>query len=127
MNAPYRALIAFGRDDDVAVFRSLDEASGWMEAPDVDAGEYVALFTDSGIVVHASTEADRVVLTITDERVETGLRARIREYQRRTGASESEDPLEFARHELHREWQQRWPRRPQWLARRVHGDRPPEI
>lgn len=72
MDARHRAFIAFGRNDDVVVFRSRDEASGWMEAIDVEASEYVALFTDTRIVVHASTDADRVVLTLTDERDDVG-------------------------------------------------------
>lgn len=128
MDAALRALIAFGRDDDVVVFRSLDEASGRMEAIDVEAGVYVALFTDTGIVVHASTDADRVVLTVTDVRDAAGSRARIRGYQRDAGASEpDQDPLEFARQQLRQEWEQRWPRWPLWLAGKGHGTKPPEL
>ena len=72
-----------------------------MEAIDIDAGEYVALFTNTGMVVTASTDTDWVVLTITDQSDEDGLRARIRDHQHRMAGPEStEDPQAFAGHQL---------------------------
>lgn len=60
-----------------------------------------ALFTDTGIVVTASTDPDRVVLTVTDQPDDAGVRAHRRDHQQRTRVAEStQDPFEFARHQL---------------------------
>jgi hypothetical protein len=40
------------------------------------------------------------------------------------------DPVDFvavANEVLRREWNSRWPKRPKWLSRRIHGEHPPQI
>ncbi|SDR89775.1 hypothetical protein SAMN04489717_0946 [Actinopolymorpha singaporensis] len=126
-----RAVFVFDRDHDALVFRSLEHATGYMEAIDVEEGEYVALFTETGGIVNATTTAERVVLTVTGERDEADLRARLRDHQRRMRTPEPiTDPVAFASDYLRREreweWAHRWPRWPAWLDRRLHGEHPPK-
>lgn len=62
------AVLVFYNDGDLDVFPSLQHAGGWMEAIDVDGGEYAAAFLHDGTVVDMRTAQERVVLTPTAKR-----------------------------------------------------------
>jgi hypothetical protein len=72
MTAAVRALFVFDRDGDVMAFPTVEEAAGFLESIDVDAGEYVALFTLDGRIITATTNAHEVVLTVEETRDEEG-------------------------------------------------------
>jgi hypothetical protein len=61
-----------------------------------------------------------VRLQPTDELAPDELRARLRADPRAGDV----DPLSFAAAESKWEWEHRWPKRPRWLSRRLHGDDP---
>ncbi|MDQ3465221.1 MAG: hypothetical protein M3500_11110 [Actinomycetota bacterium] len=79
------AVFVFDSDGDLNVFPSLETASGWMEAVDVDNGEYAAAFLHNGTVVQMSTLRERVVLTASDTRDTLQLQQFLDSYPRRTG------------------------------------------
>lgn len=98
-----------------------------MEAIDVDGGEYAAAFLHDGTVVDIRTRQDEVVLTPAATRDVARLDRLLREYRRRVGAPEwSGSRIDYANDWLRKEWALRWPKRPAWVARRLHGDRPPQ-
>jgi hypothetical protein len=90
-----------------------------MEAVDVDAGEYSALFTLDGRIVTATTEAEQVVLTVDEQRDEAGLRQRLLDARPRVGLTSPPDDLVAIAGVG-----ARWPKRPRWLARWLHGEGP---
>ncbi len=117
----------FTRDGDLDIFVSVTAAAQWMEAIDVEAGEYSAAFSPDGTVLEISTSGDDVVLRLTGRRDRLGLEDLLGPYQSRldSTASDQVDPGAFADAWLRREWDRRWPKRPAWLSRRLHGP-PPE-
>lgn len=123
------AVFLFDRDGYLWAFRSLEEAAAWMEPVDVLDGEYAAAFTlDGHVVTPTTTAADRVALTVTEERDEASLMHWLRECALRCGlTSPTEDVVAVANELLRREWQNRWPRSPRWLSRRLHGDGPTQV
>ena len=122
------AVFVFDRGGDLNVFSSLQAASGWLEAVDVDNGEYIAAFLHDGTVVATRTADNLVVLAATDTRDLPRLNDLLTEHQRWVGEPVSgRSPLEFANDYLRYEWAGRWPRRPAWLARRLHGGLPPRV
>jgi len=122
------AVFVFTKDDDLNVFVSLDDAAGWMEAIDVDDGEYPALFTLDGRLVNARTEDQSVRLSVTGEQDEAALHLRLQDYRRRVGlTSAPEDTRAVANELLRLEWEHRWPKRPAWLSRRLHGEGPRQV
>jgi hypothetical protein len=121
------AVFVFDCEGDLNVFPSLETASGWIEAVDVDNGEYAAAFLHDGTVVQMSTLGERVVLTPSDTRDTLQLQQFLDSYQRRGGRPISDGSvLGFADDWLREEWEHRWPKRPAWLARRLHGAEPPQ-
>ena len=69
-----------------------------------------------------------VVIQRTDEKDLTGLLHAIQDHQRAAGwSSDSADPIAFANELLRWEWERRWPKRPRWLSRRLHGDSPRSV
>jgi hypothetical protein len=122
------AVFVFDREGDLNVFPSLRAASGWLEAVDVDGGEYPAAFLDDGSVVEMSTADQCVVLTATATRDLPRLDRLLTEYQHRVGTGVGGGSArDFANDWLRAEWEQQWPKRPTWLARRLHGDHPPQV
>jgi len=109
-------------------FGSESEAAGYVEAIDVDDGEYDAAYLADGTVLKILAPdgpEGPVVLQRTDERDRDALIARIRAYQRANGRpADASDVIEFADGLRQAEWEKRWPRRPRWLARRLHGPGP---
>lgn len=125
------AVFVFDRDGDVMAFKSEAEAADYMEAIDVDDGEYAAAYLADGTVLDilAPHGPDGpVVLQRTDDVDEGALLGRIQAYRRAQGGESAgvPDPIDFANDLRRREWELRWPRRPRWLVRRLHG-RGPEL
>ncbi|MDA0185308.1 hypothetical protein OJ997_33695 [Solirubrobacter phytolaccae] len=116
------ALIVFSDDPLPTVFPSLEYAMGYMEGIDVENGEYTAIYTVGGRIVRAEAQGNAVELTITEERDRDDLLARLRAWR-----DDIDDPVEYARTYLRREWEGRWPKRPRWLDRRLHGTAPPPL
>ncbi len=128
MTPSVRAVFVFDSDGEVMVFPSVEQAAGYMEYIDVEAGEYTALFTLDGRTITAATEGYEVILTVEEARDEAGLRQRLLDgRQRNRLTSPPDDLVAIANELLRREWASRWPRRPRWLARRLHGDGPPTV
>ncbi len=122
------AVFVFDREGDLNVFPSLRAAGGWLTAADVDGGEYPAAFLDDGSVVEIGTAGEEVVLTATATRDLPRLDHLLSEYQHRVGKPVRDGSArDFANDWLRTEWEQRWPKRPAWLARRLHGDHPPQV
>ena len=122
-------VFVFSEDPLPQAFRSLADAEAEMEAIDVENGEYKAVYTLDGRIVSAATADNRVVLKVTAERDEADLDWRLREWAKR--APELNDLLgdrvATANQLLLDEWEVRWPQHPKWLARRLHGEEPPQI
>ena len=119
------AVFVFDRDGDLNVFASLQHAAGWLEAVDVEEDEYQAVFLHDGTVVSVGTSDEMVLLTPTQDRDLRSLDTLLAQYQQRVPtAPRTSAPLDFANQWLHQEWEGRWPERPRWLARRLHGDAP---
>lgn len=122
-----RAVFAFDQDDWCSVFRSADEAAADLEVNDVEANEYV-LFGDDGAVFVASVDGQNVVVRPTGSRDPEGLRERLETYCAMVKIeTPSDDPVVVGNAILAESWSHRWPKRPSWLARRIHGSEPPQL
>lgn len=102
-----------------------------MEATDVSAGEYPDVYAISGerikVEVDGDVHAGTVIYVPTGEAAVGELEARLREYVRRTGIElegTGDLAIDVANSLVSGEWQSRWPKRPRWLATRLHGDGP---
>ena len=114
------------RDGDLEVYPNAGRAGDHLEVIDVEDGEYPAAYRVDGAVLAPLIQGQRVVLLPTGELDEAGLREVIGNYARRVpSAPRATTPLDFAESWLQEQWQRRWPRRPQWLDRRLHGMAPP--
>ncbi|KOV59581.1 hypothetical protein ADL01_35645 [Streptomyces sp. NRRL WC-3618] len=117
MEVPPDTVLIFDRDEDLLVFESFVHATNWIEAIDVDEGEYTAGYTpDGGVLTLAAPEGPEgpVVLTRTGS-VDLGdLEQRVARYWRRHQAGQpSREPLQTARFLIERDNR---PRRG-WLGR----------
>jgi hypothetical protein len=122
-----RALFVFDRENECSVFSDVAEATGQLEANDVEAGEYV-VFDQDGTVLELWAEGLHVHLRPTDERALAQLQERLSLFLHRWPIScASEDPMDIGNAILEAAWERRWPRRPRWLATRLHGDAPPTL
>ena len=97
MEVPPDTVLIFDRDEDLLVFESFVHATNWIEAIDVDEGEYTAGYTpDGGVLTLAAPEGPEgpVVLTRTGS-VDLGdLEQRVARYWRRHQAGQpSREPL----------------------------------
>ncbi|WP_371503044.1 hypothetical protein OG871_37790 [Kitasatospora sp. NBC_00374] len=70
------------------VFTSVQDAAGWMEAIDVDEGEYAAAFTCDGAAIAMSTADEAVVLQCTNHFDREDLQRRIVRYWEREQLSD---------------------------------------
>ncbi|RZT14775.1 hypothetical protein EV649_5553 [Kribbella sp. VKM Ac-2569] len=112
-------------DMDLYMFPSLDTAEDWMEAVDVDAGEYTAAMTETGQVIRMRTEDGLVILELTAEADLARLQELLREYGELIGQRGIElDPDGFANRSWQLDWENRWPKWPRWLDRRLHPHGP---
>lgn len=107
------------------MFPSLAAAEDWMEAVDVDAGEYTNALTETGRVITMRTENEEVVLALTDDVDLTKLHDLLREHGELVGQPGIElDPVGFANRCWMLEWETRWPKWPRWLDTRLHPHGP---
>lgn len=115
-------------DDGVHVEATMQRAAGYMEPVDVRNGEYEAVFDESGRRYDVSVADDVTRLTPTDEVDRDRLVRLLRQYVRGEnlglGPEHFDDPLAVAAAICEWEWEHRWPKRPRWLSRRIHGDGP---
>lgn len=110
---------------DLTMFPSITDAQNWMEAIDVDQGEYTAALTETGRVIRMRTENEAVVLELTDDLDAEQLRGFLREHGQAIGQPGIElDPVGFANQSWKIEWDHRWPRWPRWLDKRLHPHGP---
>jgi hypothetical protein len=111
------------------VYPSLRRAADYIEAVDVNDGEYEAMYTLDGWVIdpQADSRERQVELVVTDENDVEGLRRRVATHHRPDGASTSYDLRAVANDEFRAKWDVRWPRWPKWLDRQMHGDGPPQV
>jgi hypothetical protein len=122
-----RALFVFDRDNLCSVFPDVAEATGQLEANDVEASEYV-VFDQDGTVFEIWAEGLDVRLRPTDERDLAQLHQRLRRFLDQGHIQcASEDLIDIGNGILEAEWESRWPKRPRWLATRLHGDAPPTL
>jgi hypothetical protein len=112
-------------------FQSEAEAAGFMEAIDVDDGEYDAAYLVDGTVLLIRILQGRdgpVALERTDQQHREVLLERIRSFQEANGLPvDVSDLTGFADRLRRQAWARRWPRRPHWLAHRLHGSGPKAI
>jgi hypothetical protein len=113
------------------VRNSVESASSYMEAIDVQNGEYEVVYDDLGLVYMPQVEGHQVRLVPTDTRNRDDLIRRLAVYSEMLGLAldpDSQDfPIEVARSIADSEWSRRWPKRPRWLSRRMHGSGPPDF
>lgn len=133
------AVFVFANDDPLPMaFESLASAVGYMEAIDVENGLYSksdprtglrgVVYTVDGRLVEAGLVDNVVTLKITTLRDPAGLEQVLRSAaERGLIRSDPADPLPVARELLDKQWGSRWPKRPRWLDRRLHGDDAPLI
>ncbi|MGK5629005.1 hypothetical protein [Streptomyces sp. URMC 123] len=110
-------MLIFDQDEDLLVFESFVDATDWLEAIDVDQGEYTAAYTpDGGVLALTAPEGPEgsVVLTRTGSADLGDLERRVACYWRRhrTGRP-PRDPAQTARLLIEEENEPR----PGWLAR----------
>ncbi|MCX4453361.1 hypothetical protein OG585_11700 [Streptomyces sp. NBC_01340] len=117
MELPPDTVLIFDRDEDLLVFESYIHATNWIEAIDVDEGEYTAAYSpDGGVLTLTAPEGPEgsVVLSRTGS-VDLGdLERRVAIYWHRHQTGQPpRDPLQTARFLIGRDNQ---PRRG-WLGR----------
>jgi len=122
-------VFTFSIDGYVRVHLSPEKAAGWMEAIDVEGGEYEVIYDDSGLVYEPDVVGDRrVALVPTDRRDLDDLVRRLEAFGERTGLRMPEARPGFTQGAAEVlaawEWDRRWPKRPRWLSRRIHGPGP---
>jgi len=126
-----RAIFLFMHGD-LTVAESPQKAAASMEAVDVEAGEYEAIFDDSGVLYEPAVDGRKVArLLPTENRDYEDLVARLNAYGERAGLAlpvgDPDLPVFAARCIAERAWQRRWPKRPGWLSRRLHDSGPPRF
>jgi hypothetical protein len=133
------AVIMFANDDPLPMaFNSLASAAGYIEVIDVENGLYGDLDVETGIrgAVYAIDGRDvegraidsAVSLVLTPRRDHTGLQQRLLEVaEQGLVTGDPADPAAIAHELLEQRWNARWPKRPRWMNRRLHGDIPPSV
>jgi hypothetical protein len=122
-----RALFVFDRDNWCSVFPDVAEAAGQLEANDVEAGEYV-VFDQAGTAFDIWAEGLHIRLRPTDERDLAALQERLGRFLDEWHIEcACDDVMDIGNAILEAAWGSRWPKRPRWLATRLHGDAPPGL
>jgi hypothetical protein len=124
---PARALFVFDRENRCSVFPGPEQAAVELVVNDVSADEYVA-FDEHGTVFRLWAEEQDVRLSATDDRDEEQLRERLAAFVTKWQIEvPSSDLIEIGNAILREDWNSRWPKRPRWLASRLHGNTPPSL
>jgi hypothetical protein len=101
MEPPLDTVLTFDRDEGLLVFESFVHATNWIEAIDVDEGEYTAAYTpDGGVLALTAPEGPEgsVVLARTGSVDRGDLERRVARYWRRHQPGQpARDPLQTAR------------------------------
>lgn len=117
MEPPPNTVLIFDRDEDLLVFESSVHATNWIEAIDVDEGEYTAAYSpDGGVLALTAPEGpERSVVLARTGSVDLGeLERRVACYWRRHQVGQpTRDPVQTARFLIERDNK---PRRG-WLGR----------
>jgi hypothetical protein len=123
-----RAMFVFEHGD-LSIAESPEQAAAQLEAVDVEAGAYDAVYDEGGWLYRCRVEDGRVRIDATAEQDFSDLVARLSRFAELTGLpfrrDDADFPLNAARQIAAWQWQQRWPKRPLWLARRLHRQGPP--
>lgn len=121
------AFFLFG-DGGFQVEPTLERAAGYMEPTDVRNGEYDAVFDESGRCYAVDVVGETTRLSPTDEIDLEELLRRLRgsgvSSRLHLAAEDLDDPLAIAAAVWRFEWDHRWPKRPRWFSRLLHGDGP---
>ena len=120
-------LLIFDQWGDAWAFSSVEAAERAAEILNLDEGEYDGAFTSDGRVVVLTPEAGGPgFITVTETALEQEEFDRLLEAAAasRGRSWPSRDPSEIVALLLHESWEQRWPKRPDWLSRRLHGEEP---
>jgi hypothetical protein len=122
------AIFMFG-DGGPVVRDTVEHASSFMEAADVENGEYNAVYDEAGLMFRPQVEGRLVRLISTRNSDHDDLVRRLTDWCRTAGLTldpASDDfPIQVAQRIAESEWSARWPKRPLWLSRRIHGTSPP--
>ena len=122
-----RALFVFDRENWCSVFSDVAEAAGQLEVNDVEADEYV-VFDQGGTVFETWAEGLHVRLRPTEARDLAQLKTRLGLFLDKWHIRcASEDVMDVGNAILEAAWESRWPKRPRWLATRLHGDAAPTL
>lgn len=125
-----RAVFSFLHGD-LSVAESSEKAAGSMEAIDVERGEYEVIYDDTGVRYEPVVDGYQVRLQPTETQDYEDLVARLKAFAERAGLDLPADGPDFpvlaARRISEEDWKHRWPKRPAWLSRRLHGSEPPRF
>lgn len=121
------ALFLFG-DGDLRVEPTIESAAGYMEPIDVRNGEYDAVFDETGRRYAVDVVGETTRLTRTDEVDLDDLLTRLHDSvvasSLHLAVEDLNDPWVIAIAMSRFEWDHRWPKRPKWFSRRLHGRGP---
>lgn len=124
-----RAVFVFDGGD-LSVHDSLESAAISLEAIDVENGEF-DFYTDDGTVVAATVTGEHVFLAPTTTGRQQEFLDRLDRFLLAVDAPaevrSAPDVIDKAQYVVDLNWGRRWPKRPAWLARRIHGDDPPHL
>ncbi|WP_339573597.1 hypothetical protein [Pseudokineococcus basanitobsidens] len=119
-------MIVGDRDGGVDVYLDAARAGDAHEAGFVEDGEYTSVYRVDGAVLELLDDDGYVVVDLSGEVDEAGLRSLIRDYlRRRPIAPSTASPLDFAEAWLRADWDFQRSRRPRWLHRRMNPASPP--
>ncbi|WP_405021276.1 hypothetical protein OHV05_34595 [Kitasatospora sp. NBC_00070] len=98
MSTPIGVVFVFDQEEDAMVFTSMTDAACWMEAVDVEAGEYTAAFTVDGHIITMTGRGEVVVLVRTDQENHADLERRLARHWHLNGLGQTPStPAEAAR------------------------------
>ena len=107
MEPPPDIVLIFDRDEDLLVFESFVHATNWIEAMDVDEGEYTAAYSpDGGVLALTAPEGPEGTVALARTcNVDLGdLERRVARYWRRHQVGQpTRDPLQTARFLIERD------------------------
>ena len=110
---------------------SVEGAANFMEAIDVQNGQYEVVYDATGLIYLPQVDGYQVRLVPTDTRDRDDLVRRLTDYSKALGLaldpSLHDFPIEVARSIAALEWSRRWPKWPLWLSRWMHGSGPPDF